>query len=40
MQISQGLVDPNQSHNLRIGKGKQVNIPVLIEYVRQRKFNF
>ena len=37
MQISQGLVNPNRARNSSIGKGKQVNIPVLFMYVRQRK---
>ena len=31
MSINQGLVNPNCSHNLRNGKGKQVNIPVLLK---------
>ena len=30
MSISQGLVDPNQALNVSNGKGKQVNIPVLL----------
>ena len=30
MQFSQGLIDPNQTPNRRDGKGKQVNIPVLL----------
>ena len=40
MQFSQGVIDPNQSPNWRKEKGKQVNIPVLLRYVRQRKFDF
>ena len=40
MSISQGLVDPNHVQKLNKGKGKQVNIPVLFEYARQRKSCF
>ena len=40
MQISQGLVGPNSAPNWTQGKGKQVNIPVLFKYVRQRKSAF
>ena len=40
MQISQGLVEPNQSPNWSNGKGKQVNIPVLLKYVWQHKFSY
>ena len=40
MQISQGLVDPNLFPNRFIEKGKEVNIPLLILYVRQRKLYF
>ena len=32
MQFSQGLVDPNRVHRLNSGKGKLVNIPVLLWY--------
>ena len=39
MQFSQGLVDPNQAHNLCREKGKQVNIPVLLVYKWQHKFS-
>ncbi len=38
MQISQELVDPNLHPNWMQGKGKQVNIPVLLKYVWQHKF--
>ena len=40
MQISQGLVSPNLDHNLIEEKGKKVNIPLLLKYVRQRRYNF
>ena len=40
MQISQGVIDPNQSPNWSLGKGKQVNIPVLFKYVWQHKTYF
>ncbi len=40
MQISQGLVDPNQSRNSSEGKGKTVNIPLLFKYAWQHKFGF
>ncbi len=40
MQISQGLVEPNQIHKLDYGKGLRVNIPLLFKYVRQRKLYF
>ena len=35
MQISQGVIDPNQRPNRSYGKGKQVNIPVLFKYAWQ-----
>ena len=40
MQISQELVSPNPYHNMFMGKGKEVNIPLLLKYVRQRKLFF
>ncbi len=40
MSISQGLVGPNQSHNMRKGKGKKVNIPLLFWYEWQHKHDF
>ena len=40
MQISQGLVDPNQSCKSSEGKGKTVNIPLLIKYAWRHKFSF
>ena len=40
MQISQGVIDPNQVHNSNNGKGKQVNIPVLFKYAWQHKTYF
>ena len=40
MLISQGVLDPNRPRNVDDGKGKQVNIPVVSLYVRQRKLNF
>ena len=40
MQISQGLIGPNRILNWNIGKGKQVNIPVLLKYAWQHKFCF
>ena len=40
MLISQGVFDPNCSRNVEDRKGKQVNIPVMSLYARQRKFCF
>ena len=40
IQISQGLVNPNPTHNSQLGKGKQVNIPVLSVYAWQHKPDF
>ena len=40
MTISQGLVSPNSNHKLTLRKGKKVNIPLLLKYVRQRKSCF
>ena len=37
MQISQGLADPNRDRNWLSGKGKLVNIPVLLLYMWQHK---
>ena len=31
MEINQGSVNPNLIHNMNLGKGKQVNIPVLLK---------
>ena len=40
MSISQGLVDPNCSHNMIYGKGKKANIPLQLNYKRQRRLCF
>ena len=37
MLISQGVFDPNCTHKAECGKGRPVNIPVKLLYVRQRK---
>ena len=40
MYISQGLVGPNRAPNRSSGKGRPVNIPVLLMYAWQHKFVF
>ena len=40
MQFSRGLVAPNRAPNWCFGKGKPVNIPVPLLYVRQRRLYF